>query len=84
MQVLSKNQKALSKRRKLRKRLKFDSGCTVWQSTPQNLLNINLTNSVSSLEEPLGKEQKVILRSPIVSFVVKGIFGKTSKSLKII
>ena len=45
-QVLSKNQRALSIREKLQKYLKFDSECIVWQSTPQNLLKINLSNFV--------------------------------------
>ena len=43
--TLSKNQR-LSIREKLQKYLKFDSGCTVWQSTPQSMLNINLSNFV--------------------------------------
>ena len=32
--VLKKDHKALSKIEKLQKSLKFDSGCTAWQSTP--------------------------------------------------
>ena len=35
-QVWSKNQKTLSKREKLQKCLKFDSGCAVQQIAPQN------------------------------------------------
>ena len=31
--VLRKDQRAVSKRKKLQKDLKFDFGCTVWQST---------------------------------------------------
>ena len=27
-----------------KKNVKFDSGCTGWQSMPQNMLNINLPN----------------------------------------
>ena len=42
--VLRKNQRTLSNRENLQKYLKFDSGCTGWQSTPQKLLNINLPN----------------------------------------
>ena len=45
-QVFCKKQRALSNREKFQKCLKFDSGCTVWQSSPQNLLNINLPNFV--------------------------------------
>ena len=41
-QVLRKNQPGLSNRKKLRGSLIFDSGCIGWQSTPQNLFNINL------------------------------------------
>ena len=44
--VLRKNQRALSKREKLQKSLKYDSGCTVWQGTPPNQVNINLPNFV--------------------------------------
>ena len=47
--VLIKNQRTLSNKEKLRKWLIFDSGCTGWQSTPQNLLNINLLNLVAWL-----------------------------------
>ena len=45
-QVLSKNERALSIREKLQKYLKFDSESTVWQSTLQSLLKINLSNFV--------------------------------------
>ena len=44
--VLRKNQRALSMREKLQKSLKYDSGCTVWQGTPPNQVNINLPNFV--------------------------------------
>ena len=60
-QVLRNNQRALSKRDKLWKYLKFDSGCTVCQSTPQNLLYINLPNFLGWFHEPLEKEQKLFL-----------------------
>ena len=45
-QALSKNQKSLSNREKLQKCLKDVSGYSVWQSTPQNRLKINLLNFV--------------------------------------
>ena len=54
-QVLTNNQRALLKREKLQKCLQFDSGCTVCQSTPQNMLYINLLNFVGLLHEPLEK-----------------------------
>ena len=52
-QVLSKHQRALSNREKLQK-------CR--QSTPQNLLNINLPNLVGCFQELSEKEQKFDLR----------------------
>ena len=42
--VLGKKVGGLSNREKLRESLIFDSGCTGWQSTPQNLVSINLPN----------------------------------------
>ena len=60
-QVLSKNQRAPSNREKLQQCFKFHSGCNFWQSTPQNLLNINLQSFSSCLQEPSEKEQKEIL-----------------------
>ena len=50
--VLRKNQKALSSRKKLRKFLKFDSGCTGWQRKPKIQLKINIPNFIFCLEEP--------------------------------
>ena len=44
--ILRKIQGGLSDKEKLRECLLFDNGCTGWQSTPQNLLNIELPNSV--------------------------------------
>ena len=57
--VLRKNQGGPSNREKLRECLIFDSGCTGWQSTPENLLNINLSNLVGCLQNPLRKVQKL-------------------------
>ena len=51
--------KELSNREKLRECLIFDFGCSGWQSTPQNLLNIDLPNLVGWLDESLLKEQKL-------------------------
>ena len=41
-----KKPRGLSNREKLRECLIFDSGCTGWQSDPQNQLNISLPNLV--------------------------------------
>ena len=46
MRVLRKNQGGLSNKEKLQECLIFDFGCTGWQSTPQNLLNIDLPSLV--------------------------------------
>ena len=58
-QAFPKKQKGTNKRRKLSKRLKFDSGCAGWDSMPQNLFNINLPNFVGLLQGTLAKEQKL-------------------------
>ena len=58
MRVLRKKQRALSNREKLRKCLKCDSECAAWQSTPQNLIKVNMRHFVDGLQETLGKEQK--------------------------
>ena len=47
---------------KLRKSLKVDSGSTVWERTPKNMLKINFQNLVGWRQEGLGKEQKLLLR----------------------
>ena len=57
--ALRKNQGGPSNREKLRECFILDSGCTGWQNTPQNLLNINLPNLVGWLQETLRKEQKL-------------------------
>ena len=44
--VLRKKQRALWKEEKKRKRFIFDFGSTGWQSTPQNLVNIDSPNLV--------------------------------------
>ena len=55
-QVLIKSQGAPSHREHWWKWLIFDSGCTGWQTTPQNLVNMYLPNLVGWLEETLVKE----------------------------
>ena len=57
--VSIKNQTAIPHSEKWRKWLIFDSGCTGWQSIPQNLVSINLPNLVGWLGETLRKEQKL-------------------------
>lgn len=57
--LLRKSQRALSHREKTEKLSKFVSGCTVWQCTLHNILNINLPNCISWLQEPLRKEQNL-------------------------
>ena len=57
-----RNEGGSSNREKLRECLIFDCGCTGSQSTPQNLLNINLPNLVGYLQETLWKEQRIILK----------------------
>ena len=57
--VLTKKQRGLSNREKLRECLIFDSGCTGSQSTLQNLLNITLPNLVGWLQETLSKKRKL-------------------------
>ena len=69
--VLLKNQRALSSTENGRKWLLFDSGCSGWQSTPENLVNIDLPNLVGWLQDTLWKEQKlfrVILSNSKASF----------------
>ena len=61
--VLIKHQRALSNTENWWKWLIFDSGCTGWQSTPQNLLNINLANLVGWLQDTIGKEGKLFWSS---------------------
>ena len=51
--ALRKNQGGPSNREKLRECFILDSGCTGWQNTPQNLLNINLPNLVGWLQKTL-------------------------------
>ena len=62
--ALTMKQRALWAEEKEQKCLIFDFGCTVWQSTPQNLFKINLRNLVSSLQQTLRKEQKLCWSSP--------------------
>ena len=50
--VLGKKVGGLSNREKLRESLIFDSGCTGWQSTPQNLVNINLPIWAADSKKP--------------------------------
>ena len=61
--VLIKNKRALSNTENWWKWLIFDSGCSNWQSTPQNLLNIDLANLVSWLQKTIEKEQKLFWNS---------------------
>ena len=76
--ALRKNQGGPSNREKLRECFILDSGCTGWQNTPQNLLNINLPNLVGWLQETLRKEQK-LFRSD--TFQLDGKFLKKNKAL---
>ena len=76
--ALRKNQGGPSNREKLRECFILDSGCTGWQNTPQNLLNINLPNLVGWLQETLRKEQK-LFRSD--TFQLDGKFFKKNKAL---
>ena len=57
--ILRKNQTALLKREKVQKGLKFDHGCTIWQSTSQNLPNINTQRFLGWTQETSGKKQKL-------------------------
>ena len=75
--ALRKNQGGPSNREKLRECFILDSGCTGWQNTPQNLLNINLPNLVGWLQETLRKEQK-LFRSD--TFQLDGKFLKKKQS----
>ena len=57
--VLIKNQRELPHRGQWRQWLIFDFGHTGWQSTPQNLVNIDSPNFFGWLEQTLRKRQKL-------------------------
>lgn len=75
-QALRKKQRALWKAENERKYLIFDFECTGCQSTPQHLLNTNLLNLVSLLQETLVKQQKIFHS---YSFWLEGQFQEKSK-----
>ena len=79
--VLRRNQGGPSNKENLWEFHVFDSGCTDWQSTPQNLLNIKLPNLVGCLQEMLWKEQKNILKFFFLSRK-QVIRKKTNKAMK--
>ena len=58
-QLLRRNQRALSNIEKLRKCVKFYSGYTGWQGTPQNVLRITEPNFVGWLQGRSENEQKL-------------------------
>ena len=77
MRVLRKNQTELPHREHWQKWLLFDSGCTDWQSTPQNLLNIDFTDLVSWLYKTLRNEVKLF---EVTLFKSTASFNKKPKS----
>ena len=54
-----KEPRSTIEQKKLRLGFIFDSGCTGWQSTPLNQVNINLSNLVGGTRDP--KERAIII-----------------------